>query len=75
MPGQTDNLIDITGVTISTTVDNTSPISVYIDPSKFLKSAFGELLVTRNIPHVGWRFDYGVITKLVTTTTSNGGAQ
>lgn len=39
------------------------------------KSAFGELLTVELSPHAGWRFDYGVISALYSTTgTANSGA-
>jgi len=36
-------------------------------------TAFGEVLTAKNVPHVAWRFDYGVNTRLITATTTNGG--
>jgi len=37
------------------------------------ESAFGELLTARLIPQAAWRFDYGINTRIVKTTTANGG--
>jgi len=37
------------------------------------RTAFGELLVAQFSPTAAWRFDYGVNTRIVTSTTANGG--
>lgn len=37
-------------------------------------TAFGELLTGQLTPMAAWRFDYGINTRLINTTTANGGA-
>ena len=36
-------------------------------------TAFGEVMIAPNIPHTAWRFNYGINTKLIKSTTANGG--
>lgn len=42
--------------------------------AKLVSGAFGELVVTQRTPVAGWRFDYGVNTDIIASTTANGGS-
>jgi len=42
--------------------------------SDFPQTAFGEVLTAKLTPQAAWRFDYGINSRLVTKTETNGGA-